>query len=190
MIKGRRWCPGRGWPTDRLLRAGMSEERPAGSRPGGEDEPWRLPSRLVRDQHRRHAGRIHSWCPEVNPRQRKPFVSNNDGIADGSFVGTLAGIPDVLMHYRGAAAAGDARRGWGTNALVVIGGTAGDCLAIPPLTYVQGYNQLASVGVGGADRLRVGLLFNTRELSPELRDGRASGHRRCRYSLPCRGRCG
>lgn len=67
------------------------------------------------------------------------------------FVGTLAGIPDALMHYRGELLRVIAQMGLGTGVLAVIGGTVAIvgflAMTTGAIVAVQGYNQFASVGV-------------------------------------------
>ncbi|MGZ5392381.1 MAG: ABC transporter permease, partial [Mycobacterium sp.] len=64
---------------------------------------------------------------------------------------TLAGIPDAVVNYRGELLRVIAQMGLGSGALAVIGGTvvivAFLTMTTGAIVAVQGYNQLASVGV-------------------------------------------
>ena len=64
---------------------------------------------------------------------------------------TLASIPDALMHYRKEVLRLIATMGLGTGALAVVGGTVAIVgfltVTTGALVAVQGYNQLASVGI-------------------------------------------
>lgn len=85
------------------------------------------------------------------------------------FVGTLAGIPDALMHYRGELLRVIAQMGLGTGVLAVIGGTVAIvgflAMTTGAIVAVQGYNQFASVGVEALTGF-ASAFFNTREIQP------------------------
>ncbi|KBA59382.1 ABC transporter permease YrbE3B [Mycobacterium tuberculosis M2010] len=85
------------------------------------------------------------------------------------FVGTLAGIPDALMHYRGELLRVIAQMGLGTGVLTVIGGTVAIvgflAMTTGAIVAVQGYNQFASVGVEALTGF-ASAFFNTREIQP------------------------
>ena len=67
------------------------------------------------------------------------------------YVTTLASIPDALMNYRGEVLRLIAQMGLGTAALAMVGGTVVIVgfltMTTGALVAVQGYNQLASVGI-------------------------------------------
>src|ERR1700724_2409911 len=82
---------------------------------------------------------------------------------------TLASIPDALMHYRKEVLRLIATMGLGTGALAVVGGTVAIVgfltLTTGALVAVQGYNQLASVGVEALTGF-ASAFFNVRLIVP------------------------
>jgi phospholipid/cholesterol/gamma-HCH transport system permease protein len=82
---------------------------------------------------------------------------------------TLAGIPDAVINYRGELLRVIAQMGLGSGALAVIGGTvvivAFLTMTTGAIVAVQGYNQLASVGVEALTGF-ASAFFNTREIQP------------------------
>lgn len=82
---------------------------------------------------------------------------------------TLAGIPDAVVNYRGELLRVIAQMGLGSGALAVIGGTvvivAFLTMTTGAIVAVQGYNQLASVGVEALTGF-ASAFFNTREIQP------------------------
>ena len=82
---------------------------------------------------------------------------------------TLAGIPDAVVNYRSELLRVIAQMGLGSGALAVIGGTvvivAFLTMTTGAIVAVQGYNQLASVGVEALTGF-ASAFFNTREIQP------------------------
>jgi phospholipid/cholesterol/gamma-HCH transport system permease protein len=82
---------------------------------------------------------------------------------------TLAGIPDAVINYRSELLRVIAQMGLGSGALAVIGGTvvivAFLTMTTGAIVAVQGYNQLASVGVEALTGF-ASAFFNTREIQP------------------------
>ena len=82
---------------------------------------------------------------------------------------TLASIPDALMHYRKEVLRLIATMGLGTGALAVVGGTVAIVgfltVTTGALVAVQGYNQLASVGVEALTGF-ASAFFNVRLIVP------------------------
>jgi len=82
---------------------------------------------------------------------------------------TLAGIPDAVVNYRSELLRVIAQMGLGSGALAVIGGTvvivAFLTITTGAIVAVQGYNQLASVGVEALTGF-ASAFFNTREIQP------------------------
>ncbi|WP_235629995.1 ABC transporter permease, partial [Mycolicibacterium novocastrense] len=82
---------------------------------------------------------------------------------------TLAGIPDAVVKYRSELLRVIAQMGLGSGALAVIGGTvviiAFLTITTGAIVAVQGYNQLASVGVEALTGF-ASAFFNTREIQP------------------------
>jgi phospholipid/cholesterol/gamma-HCH transport system permease protein len=82
---------------------------------------------------------------------------------------TLAGIPDAVVNYRSELLRVVAQMGLGSGALAVIGGTvvivAFLTMTTGAIVAVQGYNQLASVGVEALTGF-ASAFFNTREIQP------------------------
>nr|WP_090339927.1 ABC transporter permease [Mycolicibacterium malmesburyense]CRL68643.1 organic solvents resistance ABC transporter permease [Mycolicibacterium malmesburyense] len=82
---------------------------------------------------------------------------------------TLAGIPDAIVKYRSELLRVIAQMGLGSGALAVIGGTiviiAFLTITTGAIVAVQGYNQLASVGVEALTGF-ASAFFNTREIQP------------------------
>src|ERR1700733_3855506 len=82
---------------------------------------------------------------------------------------TLASIPDALLHYRKEVLRLIATMGLGTGALAVVGGTVAIVgfltITTGALVAVQGYNQLASVGVEALTGF-ASAFFNVRLIVP------------------------
>jgi phospholipid/cholesterol/gamma-HCH transport system permease protein len=85
------------------------------------------------------------------------------------YASTLAGIPDAVVNYRSELLRVVAQMGLGSGALAVIGGTvvivAFLTMTTGAIVAVQGYNQLASVGVEALTGF-ASAFFNTREIQP------------------------
>ncbi|WP_163737369.1 ABC transporter permease [Mycobacterium gallinarum] len=104
-------------------------------------------------------------------RARKAVVAGWDQIGSQTrfYATTLAGIPDAVINYRGELLRVIAQMGLGSGALAVIGGTvvivAFLTMTTGAIVAVQGYNQLASVGVEALTGF-ASAFFNTREIQP------------------------
>ncbi|MDV3130743.1 ABC transporter permease [Mycobacterium sp. 29Ha] len=104
-------------------------------------------------------------------RARKAVVAGWDQIDSQTrfYATTLAGIPDAVINYRGELLRVIAQMGLGSGALAVIGGTvvivAFLTMTTGAIVAVQGYNQLASVGVEALTGF-ASAFFNTREIQP------------------------
>ncbi len=85
------------------------------------------------------------------------------------YANTLAGIPDAVVNYRSELLRVIAQMGLGSGALAVIGGTvvivAFLTMTTGAIVAVQGYNQLASVGLEALTGF-ASAFFNTREIQP------------------------
>jgi phospholipid/cholesterol/gamma-HCH transport system permease protein len=104
-------------------------------------------------------------------RARKAVVTEWDQIGSQTrfYATTLAGIPDAVVNYRSELLRVIAQMGLGSGALAVIGGTvvivAFLTMTTGAIVAVQGYNQLASVGVEALTGF-ASAFFNTREIQP------------------------
>lgn len=104
-------------------------------------------------------------------RMRHTVVSGWDqvGAQTRFYATTLAGIPDAVVNYRSELLRVVAQMGLGSGALAVIGGTvvivAFLTMTTGAIVAVQGYNQLASVGVEALTGF-ASAFFNTREIQP------------------------
>ncbi|MBY0287128.1 MAG: ABC transporter permease [Mycobacteriaceae bacterium] len=104
-------------------------------------------------------------------RTRNAVLAGWDQIGSQTrfYATTLAGIPDALINYRGEVLRVIAQMGLGSGALAVIGGTvvivAFLTMTTGAIVAVQGYNQLASVGVEALTGF-ASAFFNTREIQP------------------------
>ncbi|WP_099040630.1 ABC transporter permease [Mycobacterium neglectum] len=104
-------------------------------------------------------------------RTRNALVSgwNQIGSQTRFYATTLAGIPDAVINYRSELLRVIAQMGLGSGALAVIGGTvvivAFLTMTTGAIVAVQGYNQLASVGVEALTGF-ASAFFNTREIQP------------------------
>lgn len=104
-------------------------------------------------------------------RARQAVVAGWDQIGSQTrfYATTLAGIPDAVINYRGELLRVIAQMGLGSGALAVIGGTvvivAFLTMTTGAIVAVQGYNQLASVGVEALTGF-ASAFFNTREIQP------------------------
>lgn len=94
---------------------------------------------------------------------------NQIGSQTRFYATTLAGIPDAVVNYRSELLRVIAQMGLGSGALAVIGGTvvivAFLTITTGAIVAVQGYNQLASVGVEALTGF-ASAFFNTREIQP------------------------
>jgi len=94
---------------------------------------------------------------------------NQIGSQTRFYATTLAGIPDAVINYRSELLRVIAQMGLGSGALAVIGGTvvivAFLTITTGAIVAVQGYNQLASVGVEALTGF-ASAFFNTREIQP------------------------
>lgn len=104
-------------------------------------------------------------------RIRNALVAGWDQIGSQTrfYATTLAGIPDAVVNYRSELLRVIAQMGLGSGALAVIGGTvvivAFLTMTTGAIVAVQGYNQLASVGVEALTGF-ASAFFNTREIQP------------------------
>jgi len=104
-------------------------------------------------------------------RMRNAAVNgwNQIGSQTRFYATTLAGIPDAVVNYRSELLRVIAQMGLGSGALAVIGGTvvivAFLTITTGAIVAVQGYNQLASVGVEALTGF-ASAFFNTREIQP------------------------
>ncbi len=104
-------------------------------------------------------------------RMRNVVVSGWDQVGSQTrfYATTLAGIPDAVVNYRSELLRVIAQMGLGSGALAVIGGTvvivAFLTMTTGAIVAVQGYNQLASVGVEALTGF-ASAFFNTREIQP------------------------
>jgi phospholipid/cholesterol/gamma-HCH transport system permease protein len=104
-------------------------------------------------------------------RTRNALVGAWDQIGSQTrfYATTLAGIPDAVVNYRSELLRVVAQMGLGSGALAVIGGTvvivAFLTMTTGAIVAVQGYNQLASVGVEALTGF-ASAFFNTREIQP------------------------
>ena len=118
---------------------------------------------------------------------------NRIGAQARFYASTLGAIPDAVIHYRTELLRVIAQMGLGTGALAVIGGTVAIVgfltMTTGAMVAVQGYNQLASVGVEALTGF-ASAFFNVRLISP----GTTSWWRCRRPSVPARprswARCG
>ena len=94
---------------------------------------------------------------------------NQIGSQTRFYATTLAGIPDAVVNYRSELLRVIAQMGLGSGALAVIGGTVVIVgfltITTGAIVAVQGYNQLASVGVEALTGF-ASAFFNTREIQP------------------------
>jgi phospholipid/cholesterol/gamma-HCH transport system permease protein len=94
---------------------------------------------------------------------------NQIGSQTRFYATTLAGIPDAVVSYRTELLRVIAQMGLGSGALAVIGGTVVILgfltMTTGAIVAVQGYNQLASVGVEALTGF-ASAFFNTREIQP------------------------
>ena len=104
-------------------------------------------------------------------RTRNALVGgwNQIGSQTRFYATTLAGIPDAVINYRSELLRVIAQMGLGSGALAVIGGTVVIVsfltMTTGAIVAVQGYNQLASVGVEALTGF-ASAFFNTREIQP------------------------
>ena len=104
-------------------------------------------------------------------RMRNAVVDgwNQIGSQTRFYATTVAGIPDAVVNYRGELLRVIAQMGLGSGALAVIGGTVVIVsfltMTTGAIVAVQGYNQLASVGVEALTGF-ASAFFNTREIQP------------------------
>ena len=98
----------------------------------------------------------HSIASTLHPRLRRPLESvahewNRVGSQMRFYSTTLGSIPDALVNYRTEVLRLIAQMGLGVAALAMIGGTVVIVgfltMTTGALVAVQGYNQLASVGI-------------------------------------------